>query len=260
MKFGLDVWKSTPLSVKVAYLELQKRLQEMEGENHQLREQRDRLRGVSRQCVRYGLTRAEANLAFVSQEERRLVARCAKLRSRSRFLRVLLKGQWKALDKWERDFNDCNQDRQEAIAVLEQVSRERASLQKERDEALVENQMLKPALDGALRHLKALVIGVERMVDEDALDGIPGPIWDAYEQARKALGCPIVMLPGGYDNGHFHFLGFDPETEICHICEDYEEGQRHRLLDADGGPACESCAGLGRECDHCRKLREENTP
>src|ERR1043166_1149793 len=80
MRFGLTAWKQTPLAVKLAYLETQKTIQEMEGENQQLREQRDRLREASRSCIRYGLSRAETHLAFVSSLERRLVARCARLK------------------------------------------------------------------------------------------------------------------------------------------------------------------------------------
>ncbi len=129
MKFGLDIWQKTPLCVKVSFLELQKQVQELQGENQQLREQRDRLRGVSRQCVRYGLSRSKTNIAFVSQEERRLVARCARLKRALRGHRDLCRNLSRRLKESERDFRDCNTDRQEAIAVLEKISRERASLQ-----------------------------------------------------------------------------------------------------------------------------------
>lgn len=87
MRFGLTIWKDTPLVVKLAYLETQKTIQEMEGVVHQLRDQRDRLREVGQKLIRHGVTRSEANFAFVSQEEHRLIARCARLRRAHRIER-----------------------------------------------------------------------------------------------------------------------------------------------------------------------------
>ncbi len=112
--------------------------------------------------------------------------------------------------------------------------------------------------DVSIKALKGMVRAVEDMLKESILDDLPECLWDPYDEARKLLGCPIQMFPGGYEGSHYHFYDFDPETDTCCACEDYEEDQRHRALDADGGPACESCAGLGRECDHCRRLREES--
>jgi len=38
-----------------------------------------------------------------------------------------------------------------------------------------------------------------------------------------------------------------------------EEDTSPSPLDADGGPTCESCAGLGRMCAHCERLAEETS-
>jgi hypothetical protein len=111
MQFGVVAWKQTPLVIKLEYLKLQEVAVKSEAENQQLREQRDRLRDASRTLVRYGLKRSDINLALVSQIERRMVARCARLKRAHRIERMDAKA-------WRKTARKLADNRDSALASL----------------------------------------------------------------------------------------------------------------------------------------------
>ncbi len=66
--------------------------------------------------------------------------------------------------------------------------------------------------------LLRLVRGVERWAAEE--DGtIHDGVWDAYEQTRVFLDCPVVLFSGGSEGEHYHESDFDPDKDVCCWCE-----------------------------------------
>jgi DNA repair exonuclease SbcCD ATPase subunit len=108
-------------------------------------------------------------------------------------------------DEARADLAACNTDRQEAIALLENVGGKR---------------------DEALQAVRRLVEGLENALNRSEIEELCESLWDPYEEARKLLGCPVQNFPGGFEGSHFHFSDFDPSRDTCDTCNDYAESHK----------------------------------
>lgn len=107
----------------------------------------------------------------------------------------------------DRSIADLTEIHAQVAEILECAGRQQEARQKSED-----------ARDAALAALRELVLGLEALYCEENWDCFAEEIDAPYEKARAVLGSPVVMLPGGFDGGHFHFL--KDEGEPCVTCEE----------------------------------------
>lgn len=82
-----------------------------------------------------------------------------------------------------------------------------------------------------------LAAALEKFVEatekpEDGWECVWEELWNAYAAARKLLGDPVKMYPGGYDGEHFHLFGWK-EEDGCETCADYEADRLLAQAQAD---------------------------
>lgn len=91
--------------------------------------------------------------------------------------------------------------------------------------------------------LRYVVHSLEELVREGYEDEIPECVYDAYAEARSAIGHPIRTFPGGPLDEHFHFIDYDPVNDPCSWCERHaDEGGETLPTEAVCAPATTAAA------------------